>query len=168
MHKEQLRIKMVLFDADGTLWNFTTEKRDEKRRTRREAKLDPDTLPLLKKLKKQNIRCIIISFQSHKNKQQSKAIVKSWLKSFMIDRYFEEIVIVSAQETYKDFSILNILSSKGLKKKEVILVGDRYRWDILPARRVGIRSYLLLKPENKEFRMKKIRLGDLIQILHLD
>ncbi|MCK9596896.1 HAD family hydrolase [Candidatus Pacearchaeota archaeon] len=154
-------IKLVLFDADGTLWGFTNNK-DRVRRLN-EAVINKDVLPLLNHLKKRNIPCKLLTYQQYNDKRYSQRKIKYWLKHFNLLRYFNEIFIADKNNNIKEEIIKKILSSNRLEKNEIMFIGDRYKWDYLPAKNTGIKAILLDNPDNKIYKVKKYTFKQLIK-----
>lgn len=143
-----MKIKLALFDADGTLWNSEQSQND--------------LVKLLERLRSKKISCVVITYQSYRSKLYSKIRVRFLLRKFRISRYFKEIYL---SEKEKHRTIKNTLISYDLKPSEVILIGDRYKGDYLEAKKSHVKPYLLNKSENQKYKVKKYSFYEITNLI---
>lgn len=156
--------KLVIFDADGTLWNFSPIK-NKRDHNIKETTLNKDLTPLLKWMKLKEIRIRVLSYQNHKNKIYSQKKIEKWLKNFKIYPYFEKIYIADKKENTKEKIIQKIIDKEKFKKKNIFLIGDRYKWDYLAAKNIGIKGILIDNPENEIYSIRKYKMSEIKKIL---
>jgi len=124
-----------------------------------------DTIPTLKKLKKQNKKIILLSYGVPK--QQNAKITELGIR-----RYFDRIVFdATIGRSNKKIHIRKIvqwLKKKNIGKNEILLVGDYIKSEIEGGKRLGLKTarmvhgrYSKLKPENRwqrtDYRIRKIK-----------
>lgn len=140
------KTKIIFFDADGTIW-----KSDKNRKNPR---LNKEIISFLKKAKIKGIKCIVISYQTNPLKFVSKIKIRNLLRKFKINNYFQYIIIVNRKDKFKTRKILNKLEEEKISKKEAIMIGDKYKWDYLPAKSAEIKGFITDKTEAKKAGIK--------------
>lgn len=158
-----MKAKIVFFDADGTLWNFNNE--NTTLRSLKDASLDKEVLSLLKILKENKVKCVVVSYQPYRNNNYSKNKLRKWLDHFKINDYFSQVYIADKVSYTKDKIIRNILGEEKITRKEALFIGDRYKWDYQPAKKAGIKAFLLDKPENSKYKVKKYSFKQIEKVL---
>jgi FMN phosphatase YigB (HAD superfamily) len=158
MSEEELTI---FLDAEGTLYvpkNKGSYKEFWKAPSLKRAlemfRLDDDVLTLLKKLRKKKVPVYVCSM--HK-----EAILLGMLEEFGIKHFFKEILINGD----KGRRIKEVARRARIPLGSCIMVGDRYDLDIEPTMREGIRSYLIDRWYNRDFKVPRI--GSLLDILEI-
>ncbi len=149
--------KAVFFDADGTLWGSVSGLHPDIVRNKildiylvasdvqqvfeyvdRELRLDPKLIPVLKTLRENGVKTAVIS-------NHIQECLSSIIDHFGISKYFDIIVTSSLVQAKKEELIPTkyAMFQLGAGKKEVIVVGDSYERDVVPARTLGIDAYLI-------------------------
>ena len=149
--------KAVFFDADGTLWGSVTGLHPDIVRNKiidmylvssdmrqvfdyidKELRLDPKLIPVLKTLKENGAKTAVIS-------NHIQECLTSIIEHFGIRKYFDIIVTSSLVQAKKEelVPIKYAMFQLGTGNKDVIMVGDSYERDVVPARTLGIDAYLI-------------------------
>lgn len=123
-----------------------------------------DTIPTLKKLKKDRKILVLLSYGIAK--QQNRKIKKLGIRKYF-DRIVFDTTIGRSNKLVHIREIVRWLGKKKIGKNSILLVGDRPSSEIEAGKRLGLKTarmvhgrYAKLKPENKwqkaDFRIKKI------------
>ena len=148
-------------DADGTLWKAKTKKPWKIK----DASLDNSTIQLLQEIKRLKSRIIMISYQSHTQKKKAVKKLSLWLSSFKLNKYIDKVYVADKKRNPKHKIISKMLENLKIKNKDAIMIGDSYKWDYLAAKKAGIRGFLLKRPENNKYKVRKYTLGKMKDIL---
>jgi len=149
----KIKKKIIFFDADGTLWypkrtKYTKHpvwiynKYKNLKLARKELVLIPTVFDTLKKLRKLNIKLIILS-TSPRSQKEANIILRETVKHFNLSHFFEEIHGTKDYHGSKEEFMLKILKKYNLPKNSALMVGDSYLWDYKPARLRGIDAVLI-------------------------
>ncbi|MBW3019622.1 HAD family hydrolase [Candidatus Woesearchaeota archaeon] len=123
------------------------------------AKPFPDTIAALEMLKNKGIKAIIISNAPQDSVQQI-------LEKFNLAKYFDSVFVSSDYGELKVQGLFDVLLDKtGLKKDEVVMVGDSLQSDIAGAEKHGIKAILIDRKDRQEYKNKISRLTQLEGIL---
>ena len=129
-----------------------------------------DTIPTLKKLKKQNKKIILLSYGVPK--QQNAKITKLGIRRYF-DRIIFDATIGRSNKTRYIRKIIQLLKKKNIGRKEILLAGDNIKSEIEGGKRLGLKTarmvhgrYSRLKPENK-WQMADHRIRKISEILKL-
>ncbi len=129
-------MKVVFFDAEGTLYIPKKGKRPEDfwdrgehtlERAKEHFELNCCVNQTLENLKERDYLMAVVS--KHKDH-----LLPDLLKHFGIDGYFSGVMIGED----KAHMMLDFLTDKDIPKNEAIIVGDTLEMDIQPAEKVGI------------------------------
>ncbi|MCK4444160.1 MAG: HAD family hydrolase [Thermoplasmata archaeon] len=131
-------MKVVFFDAEGTLYRPKNGKRPEDfweggehtlERAKEHFELNCCVAETLERLKQRNYIIAVVS--KHKDH-----LLSDLLQHLGIDEYFSGIMIGEDKAPM----MLNFLQERDISKNDAIMVGDTYELDIAPAESVGIRG----------------------------
>ncbi len=150
-----MKKSIIFFDGDGTLWypsktrinkapHWVYDLKGSHKYHNSHLILTPTTVSTLKKLKKKNIKTIIISTHPF-NKKKSIKILNEKIKHFKLNGLFDEVHASPVKGFYKSKGrvIVKILKRLGIPKNKALMVGDSYKWDYKPARENGIDALLI-------------------------
>ncbi len=111
----------------GTFFNRMVVNRSE---------MFPDALKFLKEIKSLGLKTVITS-------TSSKALIEAILKRHYALDYIDEIVGSDVVKAYKPDHIVLERAIKAIDSVNVIVIGDSYRLDIVPAIDFGLEAILL-------------------------
>lgn len=103
------RIKLVIWDADNTLWDGTVFYKDKEN-----IRIKLGTKEALKELGKRNVKCTICSKNYYED-------VDTMLKKFEIGKYFENLQIGWG---IKSYSVKRLASMYNLNPDEILFIDD--------------------------------------------
>lgn len=173
-------IKIIFFDADGTLWYpketkytqhpvWVYRKYSDPHLARKQIVLIPGVLQTLRRLKKRGIKLIVLSTNPREPKE-ANAIMQDSVKYFRVKGFFDEVHATRDYHESKGEFILKILSRYGFKKKDALMVGDSYEWDFSSAKKVGVKCFLFehrYDPKPQYYNKVKTKLKDFKDILKI-
>ncbi len=133
------RIKLVIWDADETLWSGTVFYKDKEN-----IKIKPGTKEALKELSKRNIKSTICSKNYYED-------VDTTLKKFEIDKYFENLQI-----------------GWGLKSDSIKKLADMYKLSYDEILFIDDDAFQRAEVESQLYGINTIALNDPIDILNID
>ena len=172
-------IKILFFDADGTLWYPKKTKRESNPKwihrdttihdVRKHLMLAPDVFSTLSKLKKTNIKLVVLSVSPLPAKKAKERLVNN-LNHFKILKFFDNVYATQVYVESKGEHILKILKRYHLKKSEALMIGDIYAWDFSSASKVGVKCFLFehrYDPQPHQYNKVKTKLKDFKDILKI-
>jgi len=124
------------------------------------AKPYPDTIDFLKEMKEKGMKLILVS-------NTDNFSVDFVLDKFELKQYFD-VIALSCDVGYlkTDPEMFDkVLKEAGLKKEEVIMVGDSFETDIKGAEKAGIKPVLIDRRGRREYENKIQNLAELKQFL---
>ena len=147
---------IIFFDGDGTIWYPKSTKRskppywiygDTKNKKisshyLRHLVLTNTALKTLKKLRRQNIRLVLLSTHPHTPKI-ADVVLHMKLKHLKILDIFDEYCATNGSPGAKGRKIATLLKKYKLSKSRALMVGDSYHYDYLSAKSVGVYGLLL-------------------------
>ncbi len=124
------------------------------------AKPYPETLAVLKSLKDKGLKLAIISNSIH-------GAIETVIDKYELAQYFDHIFISCETGKLKQEpgSFDAVIKELGLKKNEVIMVGDAMQTDIAGAEAAGITAVLVDRRDKREYKNKVRSLNELEQFL---
>lgn len=123
------------------------------------AKIYPDTLDTLQKLKDKGLKLAIISNCPANN-------IEPVLERFGMTGLFDFIALSYKEGTLKHENLFNVALEKlNLKPEEVIAVGDSMQTDIKGAKDAGIKAYLVDRRDKRDYFPKIKALKNLVEIV---
>ncbi len=157
-----MKKKIIFFDGDGTLWYPKKTKyqkhpvwlyKDKRFKNHtNHLIMTPTAISTIKKLKQKGIITIILS--THPNSpKEAEAIINQKIKYFKLKELFDEIHSTRDSPKSKANFILRILKKRGIPKSKALMVGDSYKWDYQPAKKIGVDA-LLIESEYEPMRGK--------------
>jgi HAD superfamily phosphatase (TIGR01668 family) len=128
---KKLNIKTILTDLDNTLDSHTKKEPSK------------ESVAFIDKLRKNGIDLIIVSNNYHHR----------------VEPYANALGVKMTSMNMKPlpFKIKKLLNEKGLKKEEVILIGDQLLTDVLAGNRAGIKTILVDPLTKEDQKLTKIR-----------
>ena len=85
---------------------------------------------------------VILSTSPHPPKE-ADAIIKHKIKHFKLEELFDEVHATREYHGSKGKFILKILKERKIPKSKALMVGDSYKWDYEPAKKIGIDALLI-------------------------
>lgn len=151
--------KIIFFDGDGTLWYpkltkytkvpwWVYKAPETAEDPNRHLILTPTTLTTIKRLRAKGIILVILSTHPHPP-EEADAILNKKVKHFELDQLFDEIHAARPYRESKGEIMLKILKRRKIPKSKALMVGDKYDWDYLPARKNGIDAVLITSDYEK-------------------
>ncbi len=126
MIARQLKLKAVIFDYAGTIYNPFTKQ------------LYPQTINVLESLTKKGIKLALVSRSSDLEERLSE------FKHLNLKRYFKVLEAVPV-ENEKEFT--HLLKELHVKAEECLVVGDRVKSEILEGNKIGAITVWVLQGE---------------------
>ncbi len=167
-----MKKKIVFFDGDGTLWYPKRTKYTKHpvwiykdKRFKNHTKhlvMIPSVLSTIKKLKKNNIITIVLSTHPQPPKE-AETIIKDKIKHFNLAKLFDGVYATKDYHNSKGKFILKILNKRKIPKSKALMIGDSYKWDYKPAKKVGIDA-LLIESEYEPMKSKTKSIKKLSEI----
>jgi len=124
---EQRKLPEKTFDKIKKLWE----------ESKKHVNLFPDTIETLGRLKK-NYKLVLLSNTSKEEGREAIA-------GLDIEKYFDNVIfsceIGLAKPNPKIFQL--IIESMNVKPEEIVMIGDNLEMDIVPARMLGFKTFLI-------------------------
>ncbi len=122
------------------------------------AKLYPETEKVLKELREEGYKVVLISNMDNFTKDKI-------IEKFNLSEYFDAMYFSCDLEKNKAESYEDILKKHKVSKDETVMVGDSLESDILSAQKAGIKAVLVDRRDKREFSPKIKSLEELKQFL---
>ena len=126
MITRQLKLKAVIFDYAGTIYNPFTQQ------------LYPQTISVLEALTQKGIKLALVSRSPNLEERLAE------FKQLNLRKYFQILEAVSV-ENKKEFN--HLLKKLNVKPEECLVVGDRVKSEILEGNRIGAKTVWVLQGE---------------------
>lgn len=163
----------IFFDGDGTLWYPIKTKHtvlphwlylDKSIKDKHpHLMLIPQVENTLRRLKKLGVLTVILSTHPHE-KDEAYRILNKKVKHFNLEELFTEVHATREHYASKGEYITEILSRLNIPKNRALMVGDNYKWDYKPARKIGVDALLVESAYmKKDKRLKTLKkFGDIL------
>ena len=142
-------VKSFVIDKLIGLWN----------KNRMLAKLYPETVQVLEELKGKKYKLAIIS--------NTDQLITQVIEKFSIAKYFDETFFSCEMGLLKTDKKMfeQAIKKLGVKKDDVVVVGDSIETDIVGAESAGLKAVLVDRKDNREYKLKIKSLTDLGKVL---
>jgi len=157
-----MKKKIIFFDGDGTLWYPRKTKyarhpgwlyKDKRFRNHNtHLILAPSVLSTIRKLKRMGVITVVLSTNPHPPRK-ADAITNHRVKHFELEELFDEVHATRTYHESKGEFMLKILKKRKIPKSKALIIGDSYKWDYQPARKIGIDA-LLIESKYEPMKMK--------------